>query len=49
MHQLFGTQFLSPNASYKVLKSIKQQGKEIMHRGLPYVAGVSVSTPQMSK
>jgi hypothetical protein len=43
------TQFLSPNASYKVIKILKQQGKEIMHRGLPCVAWVSVSTPQMSK
>jgi hypothetical protein len=26
MHQLFNTQFLSPNASYKVIKILKQQG-----------------------
>jgi hypothetical protein len=49
MHQLFITQFLSPNASYKAINILKQQGKEIMHRGLPCVVGVSVSTPQMSK
>jgi hypothetical protein len=48
MHQLFNTQFLSPNASYKVIKILKQ-GKGIMHQGLPCVAGVSVSTPQMLK
>jgi hypothetical protein len=45
MHQLFNTQFLSPNASYKVINILKQQGTRIMHRGLPCVAGVSVSTP----
>jgi hypothetical protein len=49
MHQLFNTQFLSPNALYKVKKSLKQQGKGIMHWGLPCVAGGSVSTPQTSK
>jgi hypothetical protein len=49
MHQLFITQFLSPNASYKVIKILKQQGKGMMHLGLPCVAGGSVSTPQMSK
>jgi hypothetical protein len=49
MHQLFNTQFLSPNASYKVIKILKQQGTGIMHRGLPCVTGVSVSTPQMLK
>jgi hypothetical protein len=49
MHQLFITQFLSPNASYKVIKILKHQGKRIMHRDLPYVAEGSVSTPQMSK
>jgi hypothetical protein len=26
MHQLFSTQLLSPNASYKVIKILKQQG-----------------------
>jgi hypothetical protein len=26
---MFNTQFLSPNASYKVIKSLKQKGKEI--------------------
>jgi hypothetical protein len=46
MHQLFSTQLLSPNASYKVIKILKQQGKWIMHRGLPCVAGGSGSTPQ---
>jgi hypothetical protein len=35
MHQLFSTQLLSPNASYKVIKILKQQGKGIMHWGLP--------------
>jgi hypothetical protein len=45
MHQLFITQFLSPNASYKCDKGLKQQEKGIMHLGLPCVAGVSVSTP----
>jgi hypothetical protein len=49
MHQLFSTQLLSPNASNKVIKFLKQQGKRIMHRGLPCVAGGSGSTPQMSK
>jgi hypothetical protein len=49
MHQLFNTQFLSPNASYKVIKILKQQGIGIMNQGLPYVARVSVSIPQMSK
>jgi hypothetical protein len=44
MHQLFITQFLSPNASYKVIKILKQQGKGIMHRGWPCVAGGSGST-----
>jgi hypothetical protein len=48
MHQLFNTQFLSPNASYKVIKILKQ-GKGIMHQGLFCVAGGSVSTLQMSK
>jgi hypothetical protein len=41
MHQLFITQFLSPNASYKVIKILKQQGKGIMHQSLPCVVGVS--------
>jgi hypothetical protein len=27
MHQLFSTQLLPPNASYKVIKILKQQGK----------------------
>jgi hypothetical protein len=27
MHQLFSTQLLSPNASNKVIKFLKQQGK----------------------
>jgi hypothetical protein len=45
MQQLFITQFLSPNASYKVIKILKQHEKRIMHRGLPCVVGVSVSTP----
>jgi hypothetical protein len=45
MHQLFNTQFLSSNASYKVIKILKQQGIGIMHWGLPCVAGVYVSTP----
>jgi hypothetical protein len=49
MHQLFITQFLSPNASYEVIKILKQQEKRIMHRGLPCVAGVSISTVQISK
>jgi hypothetical protein len=49
MHQLFSTQFLSPNASYKVIKILKHQGKGKMHRGLPCVVGVSVSTSHMSK
>jgi hypothetical protein len=49
MHQLFSTQLLSPNASYKVIKIVKHQGKGKMHRGLPCVVGVSVSTPRMSK
>jgi hypothetical protein len=49
MHQLFSTQLLSPNASNKVIKIIKWQGKGIMHRGLPCVVGGSGSTPQMSK
>jgi hypothetical protein len=49
MHQLFITQFLSPNASYKVIKILNQQEKGIMHRGLPYVVGGFVSTPQISK
>jgi hypothetical protein len=49
IHQLFIAQFLSPNASYKVIKIVKQQGKGIMHQGLTCVAGVSVSTPQMTK
>jgi hypothetical protein len=31
MHQLFNTQFLSPNVSYKVIKILKQQGTGIMH------------------
>jgi hypothetical protein len=44
MHQLFITQFLSPNASYKVIKILKQQGKGIMDWGLPCVAGGSGST-----
>jgi hypothetical protein len=43
MHQLFITQFLLPNA--KVIKILKQQGKGIMHRGFPCVAGGSGSTP----
>jgi predicted nucleic acid-binding Zn ribbon protein len=33
MNQLFIRQFLSPNASYKVIKILKQQGKGIMHKG----------------
>jgi hypothetical protein len=33
MHQLFITQFLSPNASYKVIKILNQQEKGIMHWG----------------
>jgi hypothetical protein len=33
MHQLFITQLLSPNASYKVKKHLKHKGR--MHRGLP--------------
>jgi hypothetical protein len=45
MHQLFSTQLLSPNASYTVIKVLKQQGKGIMHQGLPCVAGGSGSTP----
>jgi hypothetical protein len=45
MHQLFITQFQSPSASYKVIKILKQQGKGIMHRGLPCVVGGSDSTP----
>jgi hypothetical protein len=49
MHQVFSTQLISPNASYKVIKILKHQGKGIMHRGLPCVAGGSGSTPQMSK
>jgi hypothetical protein len=49
MHQLFITQFLSHNASYKVRKILKQQGKGIMHRGLPCVVGGPGSTPHMSK
>jgi hypothetical protein len=49
MHQVFITQFLSPNASYKVIKILKPQGEGVMHRGLPCVAGGSGSTPQMSK
>jgi hypothetical protein len=49
MQQLFNTQLLSPNASYKVIKFLKHQGKGIMHRGLPCVAGGSESTPQMLK
>jgi hypothetical protein len=49
MHQLFSTQLLPPNASYKVIKFSKHQGKGIMHRGLPCVAGGYGSTPQMSK
>jgi hypothetical protein len=35
MQQLFSTQLLSPNASYKVIKILKQQEKGIMHRGVP--------------
>jgi hypothetical protein len=49
MHQLFSTQLLSPNASYKVIKILKQQGKGIMHWGMPCVVGGSSSTPQISK
>jgi hypothetical protein len=49
MHPLFSTQLLSPNASYKVIKIFEQQGKGIMHRGLPCVAGGSGSTLQMLK
>jgi hypothetical protein len=45
MHQMFIKQFLSPNASYKVIKILKQQGKGIMHQGLPCVTGDSGSTP----
>jgi hypothetical protein len=45
MHQLFITQFQSPSASYKVIKILKQQGKGLMHRGLPCVVGGSDSTP----
>jgi hypothetical protein len=30
MHQLFRTQLLSPNASYKVIKNLNQQGKGII-------------------
>jgi hypothetical protein len=47
MHQLFSTQLLSPNESYKVIEILKHQGKCKMHRGLPCVAGVSVSTLQI--
>jgi hypothetical protein len=49
MHQLFITQFLSPNASYKMIKILNQQEKGIMHWGLPCVAGGSVSTLPISK
>jgi hypothetical protein len=34
MHRLFSTQFQSPDASYKVIKILKHQGKGKMHRGL---------------
>jgi hypothetical protein len=34
MHQLFNTQLLSPNASYKVIKILKQQGKKDNALGL---------------
>jgi hypothetical protein len=37
MHQLFSTQLLSPNASYKAIKILKHQGKGKMHQGLPCV------------
>jgi hypothetical protein len=49
MQQLFNTQLLSPNASFQVIKSLKQQGKGLMHRGLTCVVGGSRSVPQMSK
>jgi hypothetical protein len=45
MHQLFSTQLISPNASYKVIKILKHQGKGKMQRGLHSVVGVSISTP----
>jgi hypothetical protein len=47
MHQLFNTQFLSPNASYKVIKILKQQGTQIMHQGFPCVAGGYVSESRL--
>jgi hypothetical protein len=34
MHQLFIAQFLSPNASYKVIKILNQQGKRDNAPGL---------------
>jgi hypothetical protein len=34
IHQLFITQFLSLNASYKVIKILKQQGKGVNAPGL---------------
>jgi hypothetical protein len=49
MHQLFITQFLSPNASYKVIKIFKTTRKRDNALGFPCVAGGSGSTPQMSK
>jgi hypothetical protein len=45
MHHLFSTQLISPNASYKVIKILKHQGKGKMQRGLHSVVGVSISTP----
>jgi hypothetical protein len=35
MHQLFITQPLSPNTSYKVIKHLNNRGQ--MHRGLPRI------------
>jgi hypothetical protein len=34
MHQLFNTQLLSPNASYNMVKILKQQGKKDNAPGL---------------
>jgi hypothetical protein len=36
MHQLFSTQLLSPNASYKVIKILKQQRKGVNAPGLAW-------------
>jgi hypothetical protein len=36
MHQLFSTQLLSPNVSYKVIKILKQQGKRDNAPGLAW-------------